>query len=169
MADPVVEGTQKVDDKTPAPEPVEKDGKHPETVSWTQYVGIKEKLGKEKTALETKVSTLEEQAKTAVSAEAHEKVTTELAGTKTLLTEKTTELNTKVEATISEKRAALVKRGVSEEKVKTLSEKEIDAVLTVEIPKPGPDMGSGGGGGEAPKSARGKMLSGFDGLHPDGK
>ena len=148
MADPVVEEPQKVE--TPIEEPKEVDGKHPETVSWTQYVGIKEKLGKEKTALETKVSTLEEQAKTTVSAEEHKKVSEELTGTKKMLDDKTTELTTKVEATLSEKRVALVKRGVSEEAVKVLSEKEIDAVLTVEIPKPKPDLGSGGDGGEPP-------------------
>ena len=164
MADPVEEGTQKVE--TPVEEPKVEDGKHPETVSWTQYVGIKEKLGKEKTALETKVSTLEEQAKTTVSAEAHEKVTTELAGTKTLLTEKTTELTAKVEATISEKRAALIKKGVSEETAKGWSEKEIDAALTVEIPKPKPDLGGGGSGGESPVKGLDKIRGGFETLHP---
>lgn len=163
MADPVDEGQQKVE--TP-PEPVVDDkGKHPETVSWTQYVGIKEKLGKQVETVTQKVTDLEERLKTTVTTEEHKKVSEELTGTKKMLEEKTTELNTKVEATISEKRAALVKRGVSEEKAKELSEKEIDAVLTVEIPKPKPDLG-GGGGGEPPVKGTAKIQRGFESLHP---
>ena len=162
--DPVVEGQQKVE--TPVVEPVEKDGKHPESVSWTQYVGIKEKLGKQVEAGTKKVTDLEERLKTTVTAEEHKKVSEELTGTKKMLEDKTTELSTKVEATLSEKRAALVKRGVSEETAKGWSEKEIDAALTVEIPKPKPDLGGGGGGGEPPAKGLDKIRGGFETLHP---
>ena len=164
MADSVDEGQQKV--VAPVEEPKEVDGKHPENVSWSQYVGIKESLGKKLDTATKEVSDLKEQAKTTVSAEAHEKVTTELTGTKTLLTEKTTELTAKVEATLSEKRATLTKRGVSEETAKGWSEKEIDAALTVEPPKPKPDLGGGGGSSEAPSKGIDKMSKGFDALHP---
>ena len=157
---PVVEGQQKVDEPV-----VEAGGKHPETVSWTQYVGIKEKLGKQVETATQKVTDLEERLKTAVSAEDHQKVAEELTGTKKLLEEKTTELNTKVEQSLSEKRSTLVTRGIPEEKVKGLSEKEIDAVLAIEIPKPKPDLGSGGGG-EAPARGIDKVKRGFESLHP---
>ena len=162
MADPIDEGQQKVD---VVPEPEEKGGQHPQTVSWTQYVGIKEKLGKQVEAETKKVTDLEERLKKTVSAEDHQRIVEELTGTKKLLVDKTTELNVKVEQSLSEKRATLVKRGVSEATVKTLSEKEIDAVLTVEIPKPKPDLG-GGGGGESPAKGTDKIKRGFDSLHP---
>ncbi len=140
-------------------------GKYPETVPWNRYVGIKESIGKKIEAEKTKVQSLEEQIKNNVTTEEHKKVSEELTGTKKTLEEKTTELNTKVEATLSEKRATLVKRGVSEEKAKGLSEKEIDAVLTVEIPKPKPDLG-GGGGGDTPKGSTAKIRGGVDSLPP---
>ena len=165
MADPVDEGQQKV--VAPVEEPKVVDGKHPETVLWSQYVGIKESLGGKLDKATKEVSDLKEQAKTTVSAEDHRKVAEELTGTKKLLTDKTTELDTKVEATISEKRVALVKRGVSEETAKGWSEKEIDAALTVEPPKPKPDLGGGGGSSEAPKSSRERIQAGFGALHPD--
>ena len=160
MVDPVEEGQPKVDEPK-----ADAEGKHPESVSWTQYVGVKEKLGKQVEVGNKQVTDLKEQLKNTVTAEEHKKVSEELTGTKKMLEDKTIELNTKVEATISEKRAALVKRGVSEEKAKGLSEKEIDAVLTVEISKPKADMG-GGGGGEAPPKGIDKVKRGFDSLHP---
>ena len=161
MADKVDEGQQKVE---AVPEVV--DGKHPETVSWSQYVGIKESLGGKLDKATKEVSDLKEQAKNTVSADDHKKVAEELTGTKKLLTDKTTELTAKVEATLTEKREALVKRGIPEDKVKTLSVEAIDAVLTIETPKPKPDLGGGGGGGAAPVGGRQRIQAGFDALHP---
>ena len=154
---------------TPNAEEVKPDaeGKFPETVPWNRYVGIKESLGRKIEAEKTKVQGLEEQLKTTVTAEEHKKVSEELTGTKKMLDDKTTELTTKVEATLSEKRATLVKRGVSEETAKGWSEKEIDAALTVEPPKPKPDLGGGGGSDQAPTGGRQKIQAGFGALHPN--
>lgn len=163
----VDEGQQK--EGTPVKEPEIVDGKHPDNVSWSQYVGIKESLGGKLDKATKEVTDLKEQAKTTVSTEAHEKVATELEGTKRLLADKTTELDTKVAATLTEKRAALVTKGVPEEKVKEMSVEVIDAVLAVEMPKPKSDLGGGGGGSDTPTSGGAKIRAGFEALHPSNK
>ncbi len=154
-------GTPNADEVKP-----DADGKYPETVPWNRYVGIKESLGKKIDAEKTKVQSLEEQLKTTVSTDEHKKVSEELEGTKKMLTDKTTELDTKVAATLTEKRAALITKGVPEEKVKDMSVEVIDAVLAVEMPKPKSDLGGGGGGSDAPTSGTAKMRAGFEALHP---
>ena len=121
-------------------------GKYPETVPWKQYVGIKESLGKKLDSERTKVTSLEEKLKTATSAEEFNKVKQELEDTKTKLTTTSDELKTTKEKTLTEKRSALTKRGIPEDKVKDMSDKELDAAMVVlEHSKPSPDLGSGGG------------------------
>jgi len=162
---PKEEVTPKVE--TPAtPATPAKEGEHPETVSWTQYVGLKEKFNKTETELKTKVETLEGQLKTTVSAENHKKVAEELETTKTKLTEVSTELQTKKDATLTEKRDTLVKKGVAADKVATLSETELDHINAVlGNVKPKPDLG-GGTSGDTPEKAKGKIHQGFETLHP---
>jgi len=131
-------------------QPDKETGKYPEHVSWNQYVGIKESLGKKLDTERAKVTSLEEKAKIAVNPEELERVKTELAESKAAHEKTTTELNEFKESTLTEKRNALTKRGVPEEKVKEMSGKELDAAFVVlEYSKPGPDMGGGGGSGAA--------------------
>lgn len=166
MADPVVEVKSGV--VTPEVEEVKPDaeGKYPETVAWKQYVGIKESLGKKLDTAKAKVTELEEQAKKATSPEELTSAKEELEGTKTKLQEVTTELKTTQDKTLTEKRATLVSRGVPEDKVKDMSEKELDSAnVVLEATKPKADLG-GGGGGDAPISAKAKMGAGFEMLHP---
>lgn len=162
MADPVVEDPKVVGESqegTPG-------DKHPETVPWSQYVGIKEKFTRVEKELGDKITGLEEQAKKAVSTDEHTKIKEELESTKTKLQETSDVLKTTQEKTLTEKRDILVKRGVPEDKVKDLSEKELDSVgVVLETLKPKADLG-GGGGGESPAGAKGKMQTGFEILHP---
>lgn len=124
----------------------DKDGKYPETVSWSKYVGIKESLGKKLDTAKEQVTSLEERLKTAVSTDEHGKIKQELEETKTKLQQTSDELNTTKEQTLTEKRATLTKRGIPEDKVKDMSVKELDAALVVlEHSKPSPDLGGGGG------------------------
>jgi len=161
MVDPVDEGQQKVE-----AEPVIVDGKHPETVSWNQYVGIKESLGGKLEKATQKVTDLEEQVKKAVSTEEHGRIAQELEETKTKFQAISDELKTTKEATLSEKRATLTQRGISAEDVKTMSEEQINgAIKVLATYKPKPDMG-GGGGGEPPARGIDKIHRGFDSLHP---
>lgn len=165
MPEPNVdEETQKADD-----EPSKAGDKHPETVSWGQYVGIKESLGKKLDTATQKVGTLEEQLKGTISKEEHDKVQTALDAAKTAEKTATDELKTSKDATLAEKRSALVKKGVPEDKAASMSVEQLDSVLgVVESLKPAPDL-SGGGGGSAPTSAKEKMKSAFDDLHPSDK
>ena len=158
----VKEDAQKVAESQ---EPKE-DDKHPETVPWSQYVGIKEKFTRVEKELTEKVSNLEEQLKKAPNAEEHGKIKEELDSTKTKLEETTTELTNLKEATVAEKRDTLIKRGVPEEKVKELSAKELDAVaVALGSIKPQPDLGNGEGV-FSPSKARDKISQGFETLHP---
>jgi len=128
--------------------PADKDGKYPEVVPWHQYVGIKESLGGKLDAEKAKVSSLEEKLKNVVDPEELKKVKEELDTTKTKLTETETELSTTKEKTLTEKRDTLTKRGIPEDKVKDMSEKELDAAFVVlQHSKPSPDLGGGGGSG----------------------
>ncbi len=138
------EGNDNVDVVEP-----DKEGKHPETVSWSQYVGIKESLGGKLDAERTKVTSLEEKVKTAISTDEHNRVVGELTEAKTKLQETTDELNTSKEKTLTEKRGILTKRGIPEDSVKDMSVAELNAALVVlEHSKPAPDLGSGGGSGK---------------------
>jgi len=126
-------------------------GKYPEVVSWTQFVGIKESLGKKLDAEKQKVTSLEERLSKTPNAEEHDRVKGELDTTKTKLTEITTELDNLKSKSASEKRETLKARGIPEDKLKDMSEKELDAVAVAlrSVKPPGPDMG-GGGGASAP-------------------
>ena len=124
-------------------------GNYPETVSWKQYVGTKESLGKKITAAEAKVSTLEEQLKTAIKQEDFNKTKQELDDAKTKLQEAEEKLKGVTEKSLTEKRERLVKSGLSEEEVKKMTEEALDAGIKVlNSRKPGADMGSGAGSGE---------------------
>ncbi len=127
----------------------DKDGKHPDTVSWSQYVGIKESLGGKLDTSREKVTGLEEKLKNASSPEELTKVKGELEETQGKLKTMTDELNTSKEATLTEKRGVLTKLGVPEEKVKEMSVGELNAALIglEHSKKPGADLGGGGGGG----------------------
>lgn len=143
------EETKKVDETTATPEDKEKEGGgHPETVSWTQYVGLKEKFNKTEAGLTTKVETLEGQLKEAVSTEEHGKIKVELDETKAKLQESSTKLTETLEKSLSEKRDVLVKKGnISEEEAKGMSEEQVNgAIKVLGSFKPGADMGAGGGG-----------------------
>ena len=147
MADGVDEETQRLEE-------LAKKGEHPETVSWGQYVGIKESLGKKLDTATQKVGTLEEQLKGAISTDEHSRIKMELESAKTAFeTSKTEhqkvsdELKGVKDKSTSEKRGILTKRGVPEDKVTAMSEEQLDAAVGVlEYAKPGADMGAGGGG-----------------------
>ena len=122
-------------------------GRHPETVSWEQYVGTKQSLGKKLETATHKVGNLEEQLKGATSAEDAAKLAEELTTTKTKLEEVQAELTGLKDASAAEKRAILVKKGIPEEDVKDMSEAELNKVIKVIGSfRPSPDLGAGGGG-----------------------
>ena len=127
----------------------DKEGKYPETVPWKQYVGIKESLGKKLDSERTKVASLEEQLKKAASAEELSKTKKELEDTKAQAKKVEEELKTTKESSLAEKRATLVKRGVPEDEVKDMSDKELNILAkALGSVKPKPDLGGGGGSGE---------------------
>ena len=134
-------------DKVVVDEPkVDAEGKHPETVSWSQYVGIKEKFNRVEGELKGQVTSLGEQLKNAVTPEEHERIKTELAEAKTKAQTATDELSSAKEKTLTEKRATLTKKGIPEDKIKDMSDKELDAAfMALEHSKPNPDLGGGGG------------------------
>lgn len=149
MAD---EGNQKVGGE---PESVDKGKGHPETVPWHQYVGVKEmltkaeeKLAKAETELKEKVASLEEKLKQqAGSAEEVTKLQAQAKEAKDKADKAESDLKNLKEASLSEKRAYLIKKGVPEAEVKEMSEKELASVAkVVDSYKPKPDLGSGGGG-----------------------
>ena len=137
----------------------DKDGKYPESVPWKQYVGTKESLGKkidaEKANTESekqKVISLEEKLKGATSADEFEKTKTELAELKVANQGSLDKLKGIQEKSLSEKRSALIKKGLSEEKIKDMSEESLTATLEVlEGFKPLPDLSGGSGGSAIPK------------------
>jgi hypothetical protein len=164
MPDPVVEG------KTEVGEPVEVAGKHPETVSWQQYVGIKESLGKKLDTATAKLSSLEEQLKSSPKPDEFTKTKAELEAVKAEHAKVAGELKSIKDQSISEKRATLVARGIPEAKVKDLTEKELDAVsgvLGTAVTKPKPDMSGGGAGASTTVRAADKIRQGFASLHPN--
>ena len=145
------EDVQKVDEQLTEEA---KAGKHPESVPWNQYVGVKESLGKKIDTATQKVENLEGQLEKAVKPEEHEKIKTALEEAKTKLTEAETKqteaeekLKTTLEKSLTEKRDVLVKKaGISEEDAKAMSEEQVDgAIKVLATYKPKADMGSGGG------------------------
>jgi hypothetical protein len=125
-----------------------KDGKHPETITWQQYVGTKESLSKKLEAATAKVTNLEEQLKNAPNAEEHTRIKKELDDLKVTHQTVTTELNTIKEASLTEKRGVLLKRGIPEAEVKGMTAKELDITIRAlgTVKTPLPDLGGGGGG-----------------------
>ncbi len=122
--------------------------KHPETVPWSQYVGIKESLGGKLDAEKTKVTSLEEKLNSAASTEELERVRGELKESKDKLQITEEELKTNKEMSLAEKRSTLTNRGIPEEKVKDMSNEALTAAIVVlEHSKPSPDLGGGGGSG----------------------
>jgi len=127
-------------------------GKYPETVSWSQYVAVKESLGRKLDSERNKAKSLEEQLKTTVKPEDYSKLKTELEETTKKFATVNTELTGIKDKSLSEKRSVLVKAGtMTEEETKQMSEKELDVALKVLGKKvsqtPGADLGGGGGSG----------------------
>ena len=124
-------------------------GKLPEMIPSKQYIATKESLGRKLDAEKERAKSLEEQLKNAPNVEEFNRIKEELESTKTKLTEKEGELTKVKEATVSEMRGNLKKRGVSEEKVNKMTEAELRVALDVlGDAKPAPDLGGGGGTGE---------------------
>lgn len=151
-----MEGKKEVD-----VEPIEgevlpdKDGKHPETVPWEKYVGIKESLGKKLSLAKEQAKSLEEQLKNAPNVEEVKRIQSELEATKAKLTEVSTELSKTKEMSVSMLRESLIKRGVPADKASKMSETEMRTVLDViGDTKPLPDLSTGGGSGELKGSPR---------------
>lgn len=152
MADTKVDGSQTNVDTPVTPTTENHEGGeskgHPENVPWTQYVGVKEQLGKTK----EKVTGLEEQLKNALSVEEASRLREELKTAKEEAQKVKDELNAFKESSVSEKRKNLISRGIPEEKIKDMSEKELDAVAVAlgSVPtgqtQTKPDLSSGGGG-----------------------
>jgi hypothetical protein len=155
MPDPVKEDSQSVEAvhtelEAAIADPVTKS--HPDSVPWNQYVGLKEKTRKIETRLIDKVTGLEEQLKKAstVSPDELTKLQAELTSTKGELVKAQEQVKAFNDKSLSDKRASL-KGKVPDEKLATMSEKELEAANYVlssfgaNPPKPKPDMGGGGG------------------------
>lgn len=142
------------------------DGKYPD-VPYTKYIGVKEKFTRVETQLKGQVADLEAKLKASPNPDEFSKTKAELETVKTNLIAATTELNTFKEKSILEKRKTLIEKGLTEEQVKGLSEKEMTTIAGVlgTIAKPKAD--TGGGGGITPSgNAKERIRSGFDTLHP---
>ncbi len=136
---PNVDGGDKPDEKP----------SHPESIPWTQYVGLKETSRKAEETLKTEVETLKGQLKGAVTPEEHTRITEELEGTKVKLQESATKLKETLDKTLSEKRDVLINKGISKEEAEGMSEEQVDgAIKVIATYKPKADLGGGGGGSE---------------------
>jgi hypothetical protein len=102
-----------------------KGSEHPESVPYSKYVGVKEMLSK----AEEKAKSLEEQLKNAPNAEEIAKTKQELDRIKEEHKKATEELQAIKEKSVSEKRQSLKAKGLPEEKLNEMSEKELDAAL----------------------------------------
>ncbi len=125
-------------------------GKTPESVSWQQYVATKETIGGKLDAERTRSKELQDKLDAAVTPEDHAKVKEELDKANASLKEK-------LDASLGERRATVVKSGLTSEEVDAMSEEALDTAIKVlgmkandpankEEKPPGPDMGGGGGG-----------------------
>ena len=129
--------------------PADKEGKFPEVVPWSQYVGIKESLGKKVEAEKLKVTSLEEASKLAISAGDHQYVLSLLAAVAAEHQGTADELKGIKDKSVSEMRETLKGKGVPEAELATLSEKELGVLVTaIGGFKPKADLGGGGGSGE---------------------
>ena len=125
-------------------------GKTPDSVSWQQYVATKETIGGKLDAERATTKELQGKLDAAVTPEDHAKVKEELDKANASLKEK-------LDASLGEKRATVVKSGLTSEEVNAMSEEALDTAIKVlgmkandpekkEEKPPGPDMGGGGGG-----------------------
>ncbi len=163
--------TTQVNEEKPVEETVtEQGGKHPETVPWNQYVGIKESLGRKVEATEKKMVSLEEQLKAAVKPEEHATLKKELEELRTNFQKVNTELSGIKEKSIQEQLSILVEKGgFTKEEVTKMSEDARQVALRLlDRNKPKADLGSGGGS-PITQSAKQAIRSGFDALHPNDK
>lgn len=128
--------------------------KHPETVPWNEYVGVKESLGKKLDTATQKVTSLEEQLTKAVKPEEFTKTQKELADLKATHEKVSGELRAIKEKSITEKRDFLKAKGIPEDEIKVMSEDALSATVKVlERYKPKPDLGGGSGGTVVPKGS----------------
>ena len=131
-----------VGDTTPVTTP-------PETVTPEKYAKLQERFNTVEANLKGEVASLTEKLTKVVTPEALEVVKAELVAANAKLTEATSELNTTKELSLTQTRAALVKRGVAEAEVKDLDGKALailEKVLAAGLPQK-PDLSGGGGGG----------------------
>jgi hypothetical protein len=167
MTEPVVVVDPVVDEPK-----ADANGKYPESVPYTKYIGVKEKFTRVETELKGQVSKLEEQLKAAPNAEEFTKTKGELDALKAELTTAKAELSSFKESSLTAKREALVLRGIPKEKVSGLTEKEMDTLASIVgsvsgiLPKPRPDFGGGGGGTGVVGSTKDRIRKGFETLHP---
>jgi len=129
----------------------DKEGKFPETVKWSQYVGIKESLGKKLDSEKQKVASLEEQLKKAANPEEFTKTKDELDRVKSDHQKALDELKSIKDKSVGEKKEYLKSKGISVDELADATEKDLD-ILAKAIGewKPGADMGGGGGSGSLP-------------------
>ena len=118
------------------------EGKHPDSVPWDKYVGVKEAWGKSK----EKYQSLEEQLKTVVKPEDHSKVQKELETERAERTKLQEQLKGITEKETAELKNSLIAKGVPAEKVNSMSVESLKASSEVlNYSKPGLDLGNGGG------------------------
>lgn len=142
MADKNDEGKDEVAEVQP-----DKDGKYPETVSWKQYVGTKESLGKKLATEREKVKSLEESLAKAVKPEDHDRIKQELDKEKEAHKKTAESLKVISEKSLSEKREILKSKGIPEDEIKNMTEEALNAAVKVlGLSKPKPDLSGGGGG-----------------------
>jgi len=175
MPDNVSEGSQ---DKT-----VEQGDKgHPESVSWTEHVGVKEMLKKREESLTTETQAKEEAQKTLETSKTH---MTELETEVKNLGERlkagvdpvefkriNEELDKRKTQELEAVRTVLTKAGFTEEDLKDMSPENLALLVKGaekgQVKKPGADLGTGGGS-QTPTSARAGMKAAFDEMHPSDK
>ena len=130
----------------------DKEGKFPETVSWSQYVKTKETIGNKLDKATEKIAGLEEQLKRAVNPEEFTKTKEELDRIKSDHQQVVNELKTIKDKSVGEKKEFLKSRGIPEEELADATEKDLDILAkAMGNIKPKADLGGGGGSGELPK------------------
>jgi len=150
MSDEGKDDVEKIVPNAEGKVPADKDGKYPEVVPWSKYVGAKESLGNKLDAEKEKVKSLEEKLKEAPNKEEHGKLAQQLADKTAELEKITNELNQGKEKTATELREALkVTKAFSDDELGKMSEAELRAAVKAAGGKPKslPDLSGGGGGG----------------------
>lgn len=138
------EGKNDVEDK----ELLDEKGNPPESVTWQQYVGTKESLGKKLDTAKGQITSLEDKLKNAVTQEDYAKIKTELEDAQTKLQA----AETRLQASVEEKRNILRKQGgFTDEQLSTMSEDAINGAMMVLERKSKLDLGTGSGGGTSLK------------------